>query len=153
MYLSIEIFYGLRKQLSLIDTRRAWKYVEVWWAKAIFFPIRRRIKKKEQFYVSIHVQEQIMKLLTRCLLYIQTGLHTTCNIKPFRKNKLPGGWYKGVFFSLQPSHSSPSRVWSFRANLEMVAPPPPPFPQTCWNGPPRSLLFKRPTWNQNPLEQ
>ena len=23
-----------------------WKYVEVWWAKALFFPIRRRIKKR-----------------------------------------------------------------------------------------------------------
>ena len=66
-----------------------------------------------------------MKLSTLCLLHLITGLHTTCNIKPSRKINITRRVIKRGVFLLQPSDSSPSRIYSFRAHVEMLAPPPP----------------------------
>ena len=60
----IYLFCTLR-QYS-VDTRRVWKYVEVWWAKALFFPIRRRIKKKKKRRCRSDVHRIHPSIVARC---------------------------------------------------------------------------------------
>ena len=82
-----------------------------------------------------------MKLLTRCLLHLGTGLHTICNIKPSRKIKITRRVIKKGCLLGATITFVPFRVYSFRAHIEMLAPPPSPDP-TCSNAPPEIKIYQ-----------
>ena len=111
-----------------ISDVRKWWYLRTWLNLLI-----------EIVFLSIHVQKQVMKLLTRCLLHPKAGLHTAGIIKPSSIINISKRVIQRRAFMLQPSDSSPLRVYSFRAHNMNI--PPPRDHSSCSNALPEIEIY------------